>query len=117
MTVCPNNAVLKLKTPGELEQLDDRWQYFILAELCNECGNCMVFCPEVGDPAKIKPRLFIDDHRFALEPATAQAFLVADDGAGAFVVTATEGTAPEASTLAAILNSEEGLPLAKATSG
>jgi putative selenate reductase len=117
VTVCPNNAVLKLKTPEDMEQLEDRWQYFILAELCNECGNCMVFCPEVGDPAKIKPRLFIDDDRFALESAQAQAFLIADGGAGAFAVTPTEATEGEAETLATILNSAEGLPLAKASPG
>ena len=32
----------------------------VWAELCNECGNCMTFCPEDGDPAKVKPRLFTD---------------------------------------------------------
>jgi putative selenate reductase len=117
VTVCPNNAVLKLKTPDNMDQLDARWQYFILAELCNECGNCMVFCPEVGDPAQIKPRLFIDDDRFALESTSAQAFHIADDGSGDFAVTPTDATTPEAATLAAILNSAEGLPLSKATPG
>ena len=33
--------------------------------LCNECGNCMVFCPEDGDPAMIKPRLYTDPEVFA----------------------------------------------------
>ncbi len=45
------------------------------AELCNECGNCLVFCPEVGDPAVIKPRLYLDPDRFA----------AADDGQGFLV--------------------------------
>ena len=111
VTVCPNNAVLKLKTPDSLsDRLEDRWQYFILTELCNECGNCMVFCPEEGDPAQIKPRMFIDAERFALEPPERQAFLIEPNGEG-FTLVATAAAAAESPTLTAMLNSEEGFPV------
>ncbi|MBK7770446.1 MAG: hypothetical protein IPI48_07925, partial [bacterium] len=30
------------------------------AELCNECGNCVTFCPERGAPYLVKPRLYTD---------------------------------------------------------
>jgi putative selenate reductase len=28
------------------------------ADLCNDCGNCDVFCPEDGGPYQLKPRFF-----------------------------------------------------------
>ena len=43
---------------------DSRQQYLLLSELCNECGNCMTFCPENGDPAMVKPRLYTDAEVF-----------------------------------------------------
>jgi len=57
---------------------DSRQQYIVLAELCNECGNCMTFCPENGDPAVVKPRLFTSPELFAQR--TGQGFLVTADG-------------------------------------
>lgn len=62
ITVCPNDAFFSIKS---LEGMDDRQQYLVFAELCNECGNCMVFCPEQGDPAQIKPKLYTDPALFA----------------------------------------------------
>lgn len=64
VTVCPNDAFFSIRTPVELE-LEGRQQYMVLAELCNDCGNCLTFCPERGDPAQIKPRLYLDARRFA----------------------------------------------------
>ncbi len=85
VTVCPNDAFTKIPTPEGLD-LDGRQQYLVLVEQCNECGNCMVFCPEEGDPAQIKPRLFNDRDRFAAQ--TGQAFLLQRDNGG-FSITAT----------------------------
>ena len=45
--------------------MEGRQQYLLFTELCNECGNCMTFCPEEGDPAMIKPRLYSDADLFA----------------------------------------------------
>ena len=79
VTVCPNDAFFRIPTPDELDAVGLQ-QYLVLAELCNECGNCMVFCPEIGDPAVIKPRLYMTEHRFLAE--TDQAFLVHQDPDG-----------------------------------
>lgn len=106
VTVCPNDAFFKLPTVKDL-QMEGRQQYFVLAELCNECGNCLTFCPEEGDPAFIKPRLFFDPGRFSA--ATGQAFLLTgDDGLG---ITAATGFEAEVANLAASLSQSEGLPV------
>lgn len=76
--VCPNDAnfVVHL-APREVPKLrasqrDGAWvvadegafplvkphQIANFADLCNECGNCDVFCPEDGGPYAIKPRFF-----------------------------------------------------------
>ena len=78
VTVCPNDAFFRLPTPKD-SGLSSRQQYIVLAELCNECGNCMVFCPENGDPAKIKAKLYLDEDRF--QAAQGQGFFVSADGA------------------------------------
>jgi len=75
VTVCPNDAFTNLKS---LDGMEDRQQYMLFSELCNECGNCMVFCPENGDPAQIKPRLYTDAQLFADRADHGQAFLIAD---------------------------------------
>jgi len=106
VTVCPNDAFFKLPTVKDL-QMEGRQQYFVLAELCNECGNCLTFCPEEGDPAFVKPRLFFDPDRFS--SATGQAFLLTgDDGLG---ITAAAGFEAEVANLAASLSQSEGLPV------
>ncbi len=62
VTVCPNDAFFNIKS---LDGMEGRQQYLLFTELCNECGNCMTFCPEEGDPAIIKPRLYSDADLFA----------------------------------------------------
>ena len=106
VTVCPNDAFFKLPTQG-IEGLEGRQQYFVLTELCNECGNCMTFCPEEGDPALVKPRLFTDRSRF--DAADGQRFLI--DAGATVTATAGGGADDELPTLLALLNSPEGLPL------
>ncbi len=39
-------------------RLAKRHQLATYADLCNECGNCDVFCPEDGGPYRAKPRFF-----------------------------------------------------------
>ncbi len=75
ITVCPNDAFFSIPS---LEGQEGRQQYLVWSELCNECGNCMTFCPENGDPAMIKPRLFTDAEVFA--GRTGQGFLLQPDG-------------------------------------
>jgi putative selenate reductase len=59
VTVCPNDAFFQVPS-RDLDGLEARSQYLVLAELCNDCGNCTTFCPEEGSPHLIKPRLFTD---------------------------------------------------------
>jgi len=68
ITVCPNDAFFSIPSliDSGLDSMENsRQQYFVLSELCNECGNCMTFCPEDGDPAMVKPRLYTDPGVFA----------------------------------------------------
>ncbi len=118
VTVCPNDAFFKVPTPEALAaQMSDagedagRQQYLVFSELCNECGNCLTFCPENGDPAVVKPRLYLDEARFAA--ATGPRFLLDLVGgpSGAVSVTASEGLDDQVPRLLSVLNADEGLPL------
>lgn len=107
VTVCPNDAFFRLPTPED-SGLDGRQQYLLFSELCNECGNCMVFCPEDGDPAVIKPRLYLDRDRFDL--AEGQAFFV-DRTNGDLEIQAKSGWESEVPMLVKLLTATEGLPV------
>ena len=108
VTVCPNDAFFRLPTP-EGAGISGRQQYFVLAELCNECGNCMVFCPENGDPAQVKPKLYLDADRFGM--GGGQGFLIGADDAG-IVIAARDGFDDQVPRLVEMLgDAEEGLPV------
>jgi putative selenate reductase len=108
ITVCPNDAFFSIKS---LDGMPDRQQYLVFAELCNECGNCLTFCPEEGDPAKVKPRLYTDPELFAARQDQGQGFLIE----GATVIASRTGDGPgsdtAADTVAALLASVAGNPL------
>jgi putative selenate reductase len=109
VTVCPNDAVLHVRTPAALSsELTDAWQYLILAELCNDCGNCTTFCPEDGAPWAVKPRLFLDQGRFAAD--SGPAFLLEPADAG-WSITPAAGFADDLHRLTVLLEGDEGLPL------
>ncbi len=110
VTVCPNDAFFRVPTP-ETMAVAGRQQYLLFAELCNECGNCMVFCPEEGDPAAVKPALFLDPDRFAVDDRPGFLLGVAD---GRATVTASPGLEADAERVREILNAPEGLPVASA---
>ncbi len=89
--------------------MSGRQQYMVLAELCNECGNCMVFCPENGDPAQVKAKLYLNEDRFAM--AEGQGFLLGGDG-GRTSISARLGFEKELGKLDRLLNDPaEGVPL------
>ncbi len=51
--VCPNRANIAIRVPGlEKEQI------LHVDGMCNECGNCAVFCPYSGRPYRDKLTLF-----------------------------------------------------------
>lgn len=110
VTVCPNDAFFKVPTPDALAaEVEDagRQQYLVLSELCNECGNCLTFCPENGDPAVIKPRLYLEQDRF--DAADGPRFLL--DLAGGVSVTASDGLDAQVPRLLSVLQADEGLPI------
>lgn len=43
---------------GETIKITQRYQVAVFADLCNECGNCVTFCPSAGKPYKDKPRIY-----------------------------------------------------------
>jgi putative selenate reductase len=74
--VCPNLALLTYETepldnPGVARQ---PFQVAVLADLCNECGNCTTFCPTAGQPYRDKPRLYLNRSEF--EAQQDNAFMV-----------------------------------------
>ncbi len=96
--VCPNialqtytNAPFSVALP-RLERGDDELlvtghenfdvtqphQVAVLADLCNECGNCTTFCPAAGKPYRDKPRLYVD--RADFESQRDNAFMVSRHG-------------------------------------
>jgi putative selenate reductase len=77
VTVCPNDAFFQVPSK-EMDGLEARAQYLVLAELCNDCGNCTTFCPELGAPHLIKPRLYTEAD--AWEAAGRRGFLLGGSG-------------------------------------
>ena len=53
--VCPNRANMVLETDRNFDQPA---QILHIDRLCNECGNCGLFCPWKGEPYHGKPTLF-----------------------------------------------------------
>jgi putative selenate reductase len=92
--VCPNRAIFTFHTGVLPEQLPvliargsavgvestepfpiaQRLQVALLADLCNECGNCTTFCPTSGSPYRDKPRIYLESEEFETE--THNAFMV-----------------------------------------
>ncbi|MDO5755589.1 MAG: putative selenate reductase subunit YgfK [Tissierellia bacterium] len=52
--VCPNRANISI----DIEGYDNLHQIIHIDGMCNECGNCGVFCPHAGDPYKDKITVF-----------------------------------------------------------
>lgn len=71
--VCPNRANVRITLPG----YSDTAQILHIDGLCNECGNCGIFCPHKGDPYKDKVTLFWSEEDF--EDSTNRGFLKLDE--------------------------------------
>lgn len=54
--VCPNAAIFTVEVERGGRPTP---QIGILADACNDCGNCAVFCPEHGGPNLRKPRFHL----------------------------------------------------------
>jgi len=57
--VCPNRANIMLRIPGKAGA-----EILHMDGMCNECGNCAVFCPYDGAPYKDKFTLFWSEEDF-----------------------------------------------------
>ena len=57
--VCPNRANVAIKVPGK-----EKPQILHVDRMCNECGNCLVFCPYDSKPYKEKFTLFATEAEF-----------------------------------------------------
>jgi len=82
---CPNDAIFfyeighREAPPSEISTFPEKkHQLAILADWCNECGNCETYCPEQGAPFIEKPNFYISLHDlqsdrrnngYAFEPA------------------------------------------------
>ena len=73
--VCPNLAVQTYRSNVSGKQ---PFQVAVIADLCNECGNCTTFCPTAGRPYRDKPRLFLNRKDF--EEQENNAYLVTRHG-------------------------------------
>ena len=58
--VCPNRANVVIHVPGKCQA-----QILHVDGMCNECGNCAVFCPYDGKPYRDKFTLFRNGEDFA----------------------------------------------------
>ena len=67
--VCPNRANVVIHVPGKCQA-----QILHVDGMCNECGNCAVFCPYSGRPYKDKFTLFWSEEDFT--DSTNEGFLV-----------------------------------------
>ena len=72
--VCPNRANVAIRVPGMRQR-----QIVHVDGMCNECGNCAVFCPyQGGRPYKDKLTLFWSKPDF--DNSTNEGFLPVDGG-------------------------------------
>lgn len=69
--VCPNRANVEIIVPGMKMP-----QIIHVDHMCNECGNCKVFCPYASSPYKDKFTLFANETDMA--DSTNDGFLVLD---------------------------------------
>ncbi len=75
--VCPNRANVVINVEGDFSSSH---QIVHLDGMCNECGNCGIFCPYKGNPYKDKLTLFWTKEDF--EDSTNKGFLVIDKDKG-----------------------------------
>ena len=57
--VCPNRANVAIRVPGIMMP-----QILHIDRMCNECGNCMVFCPYDSAPYRDKFTIFHTEEEF-----------------------------------------------------
>ncbi|MBL8965828.1 MAG: putative selenate reductase subunit YgfK [Spirochaetaceae bacterium] len=84
--VCPNRANMAIPRDGAAEAagLSQAFQILHVDYLCNECGNCGLFCPYEGEPFRGKATLF--PSRAALEASHNAGFALVEAVSGGAVL-------------------------------
>lgn len=85
--VCPNRANAVIIADGDFES---NHQIIHFDGMCNECGNCGVFCPNTGNPYKDKVTVFWSEEDFF--DSTNRGFLLMDRNKGLFKVRREDGS-------------------------
>ncbi|MHC1750544.1 MAG: putative selenate reductase subunit YgfK [Cellulosilyticaceae bacterium] len=75
--VCPNRANLAIAVNNSIQILH-------VDRMCNECGNCAIFCPYNSSPYKEKFTVFHTRKEF--ETSSNQGFFMIDQASKAFVI-------------------------------
>jgi len=57
--------------PGNVLHVGQAYQIAVLTDFCNECGDCVTFCPTAGEPYRDKPRLYLNREEFEAQPDNA----------------------------------------------
>jgi putative selenate reductase len=99
-SVCPNRAIFTYRVQPQNLAIPQLWlesgelvigaatdlkvaqgpQVAVLTDACNECGNCVTFCPTSDRPWRDKPRLYL--HRGDFEAEADNAFMfISHEGA------------------------------------
>jgi putative selenate reductase len=101
-SVCPNRAILTYHVRPQAFQIpqfgivgtqtvrltdvsfrvNQGPQVAVLTDACNECGNCVTFCPTSDRPWRDKPRLYLDRADFEAEDDNAFMFVHRDGARG-----------------------------------
>lgn len=75
-TVCPNLALFgykakvfktQLQNSDQVFEINQSPQILHIADWCNQCGNCNIFCPTDGAPFKMKAHLYLSEEAFNFE--------------------------------------------------
>jgi len=74
---------------GETVNLAQRYQVAVLNDFCNECGNCVTFCPSAGKPYLDKPRFYRSHDEW--EHEADNAYFVKRDGASTCLLSRRNG--------------------------
>ncbi len=84
--VCPNRANVMIKVNGGFNSAH---QIIHLDGMCNECGNCGIFCPHKGNPYKDKVTVFWSKEDF--ENSDNKGFFIENIEKGICLVRTEEG--------------------------
>jgi len=84
--VCPNRANVMIKVNGDFVSTH---QIIHLDGMCNECGNCGIFCPHKGNPYKDKITVFWSKEDF--ENSNNKGFFIENIKKGICLIRTEEG--------------------------